>query len=245
MLLAGSGLRPHSYDVHSTDETITCEPLGEGGALVMLAREIGRESHERVRAFCARLDGERWRGLIEYVPAYTTVALYFDPAVVDYEEVRDAALRLAAQPLNSAPMTACLVEVPVCYGGDFGPDLEHVATHHGIAPADVIRIHESGEYEVWMLGFAPGFAYLGGLPERIATPRHATPRVKVPAGSVGIAGAQTGVYPFESPGGWQLIGRTPLRMFDPERSSPALLSPGDRVRFYAIQRDEFEALCQG
>lgn len=207
-----------------------------------LAREMGRAAHERVRAWCAQLEHERWRGLIEYVPAYTTVALFFDPLIVDYAEIRAAALRLAQQTTSVREEASCVVEIPVCYDGEFGPDLEHVARHHGISTDRVIRIHESGEYEVWMLGFAPGFAYLGGLSERIATPRHATPRVSVPAGSVGIAGGQTGVYPFESPGGWQLIGRTPLRMFDPERSPAALLAPGDRVRFRAIAREEFDTI---
>lgn len=223
-------------------EHIACEPLGEGGALVTLASEIGRDAHERVRAFCARLDYEPPPWLIEYVPAFTTLALFFDPLVVEYANVRDAALRIATQPSNTTEMIPALVEIPVCYGGEFGPDLDDVAAHHGISTSDVIELHAGGEYDVWMLGFAPGFAYLGGLSERIATSRRATPRVKVPAGSVGIAGSQTGVYPFDSPGGWQLIGRTPLRMFDPTRSPPALLAPGDRVRFRAITPIEFEAL---
>jgi len=223
-------------------ETIACEPLGEGAALVRLADGIGRDAHERVRAFCAKLEQQPPPGLIEYVPAYTTVALYYDPLRVDYEDVRDAAQHIAARPSNATATVPNVIEIPVCYGGECGPDLEHVAAVHDMSPEAVIELHESGEYEVWMLGFAPGFAYLGGLPERIATPRRATPRVKVPAGSVGIAGAQTGVYPFDSPGGWQLIGRTPLRMFDPTRSPPALLGPGDRVRFRAITPAEFEAL---
>lgn len=227
---------------HFSREAIGCEPLGEGGALVRLADEIGRDAHERVRAFCAKLEQQPPPGLIEYVPAYTTVALYYDPLRVDYEDVRDAAQRIAAQRSNATVTVPNVIEIPVCYGSEYGPDLEAVAAHHGISPDDVVALHQGAEYEVWMLGFAPGFAYLGGLPERIATPRRATPRVKVPAGSVGIAGAQTGVYPFDSPGGWQLIGRTPLRMFDPTRSPPALLEPGDRVRFRAITPAEFEAL---
>jgi len=221
-------------------EAIACEPLGEGGALVTLAAAIGREAHDCVRAFCARLEEQPPAGLIEYVPAYTTVALYYDPLRAGYDHIRDAALRIAAQPSEATSLFQNVIDIPVCYGGEYGPDLEAVAAHHGISPDDVVALHQGSEYEVWMLGFAPGFAYLGGLPERIATPRRATPRVKVPAGSVGIAGAQTGVYPFESPGGWLLIGRTPLRMFDPMRTPPALLAPGDRVRFRAISPAEFE-----
>jgi inhibitor of KinA len=133
-----------------------------------------------------------------------------------------------------------IVEIPVCYGGAFGPDLDDVAERHGLGSDDVVAIHTSGEYLVYMVGFMPGFAYLGGLDERIATPRRRSPRTAVPAGTVGIGGQQTGVYPLVSPGGWNLIGRTPLRIFDPARDEPTLLATGDRVRFRAIPLDEYQ-----
>jgi inhibitor of KinA len=134
------------------------------------------------------------------------------------------------------------VSIPVCYDEDLGPDLPAVAAFAGLGPADVIRLHAGATYRVFMLGFVPGFAYMGIVDDRIAIPRHATPRVRVPAGSVGIAGVQTGIYPAETPGGWQLIGRTPLAPFDPDRPEPFLLKAGDAVRFRPIDRDEFERL---
>jgi inhibitor of KinA len=131
----------------------------------------------------------------------------------------------------------------VCYGGVFGPDLEAVAQRHGLAPEELIRLHSEAVYSVYMLGFAPGFAYLGGLPPALATPRRDEPRTAVPAGSVGIGGSQTGIYPLVSPGGWNLIGRTPLRLFDARRTSPTLLAVGDRVRFQVIEHDDFDRLA--
>jgi inhibitor of KinA len=136
------------------------------------------------------------------------------------------------------------VEIPVCYGGDLGPDIDDVARQHGMSAQDVIDIHASGDYLVYMVGFMPGFAYLGGLSSRIATPRRQTPRTAVPAGSVGIGGEQTGVYPLVSPGGWNLIGRTPLRIFDIDRTDAALLATGDRVRFRPISNGEFKAWAE-
>ena len=133
-----------------------------------------------------------------------------------------------------------IVEIPVCYGGDLGPDLDDVAARHETTPDEVVRIHSGADYLVYMVGFMPGFAYLGGLPDEIATPRRSSPRTAVPAGAVGIGGQQTGVYPLESPGGWNLIGRTPLRIFDLSRETPSLLATGDRVRFCPISLDRYQ-----
>jgi inhibitor of KinA len=146
------------------------------------------------------------------------------------------------EPVDSSGSVQPPVEIPVCYGGAFGPDLEDVARHNGLTPEEVVRIHSGTEYFTYMLGFLPGFPYLGGMSERIATPRKQTPRLRVPAGSVGIAGSQTGIYPLESPGGWQLIGRTPLALFRPEDDPPVLVKPGDRVRFHPISEREFRRL---
>jgi inhibitor of KinA len=136
------------------------------------------------------------------------------------------------------------VDIPVCYGGDFGPDLDAVSSHTGLSTEEVVAIHGEPDYLVYMIGFAPGFPYLGGMSERLASPRRESPRAKIPPGSVGIAGSQTGVYPIETPGGWQLIGRTPLRLFRPERDEPSLLRTGDRVRFQAIDRAEYGDLLE-
>jgi inhibitor of KinA len=142
----------------------------------------------------------------------------------------------------STPAAQRPIEIPVCYGGEFGVDLQFVAEHNGMTADEVVAIHCGATYRVHMLGFAPGFPYLGGMSERIATPRRNTPRLKVAAGSVGIAGPQTGVYPLETPGGWQIIGRTPLALFRPAENPPTLLSPGDFVRFRPITSEEFTAL---
>jgi inhibitor of KinA len=136
------------------------------------------------------------------------------------------------------------VDIPVCYGGDYGPDLDAVSFHTGLSTEEVVAIHGEPDYLVYMIGFAPGFPYLGGMSERLASPRRESPRAKIPPGSVGIAGSQTGVYPIETPGGWQLIGRTPLRLFRPERDEPSLLRTGDRVRFHAIERAEYRDLLE-
>jgi len=143
---------------------------------------------------------------------------------------------------SAASDTARIITIPVSYGGEFGPDLEFVAKHNSITEDEVVAIHTSIPYLVYMLGFAPGFPYLGGMSERIATPRLASPRVKIPAGSVGIAGKQTGIYPLESPGGWQLIGRTPLTLFDPLAKNPFVFAAGDYLQFTAIKMDEYVAL---
>ncbi len=174
-------------------------------------------------------------GLVNLHPAYATILLVFDPVATTHAELAGRLLPL----LEHAPERAShgpirTVEIPVRYGGTDGPDLDWVAEHHGITPADVVELHSAADYEVRFLGFAPGFAYLSGLPAELATPRLDSPRTVVPAGSVGIAGAQTGVYPAASPGGWRLIGKTDLRMFDTSRDPMSLLEPGDRVRFLPI-----------
>jgi inhibitor of KinA len=219
-------------------------PLGDQAITVTLGDAISEAAHRRVRAAVARLTAHRPAALIDIVPAFVSVTVHYDPSAVDaaspfegmVAHLEEILSGLAANEL--AP--ARLVEIPVCYGGVFGPDLEEVARRHDLRPEDVVRIHTDGEYLVYMVGFMPGFAYLGGLAERIATPRRNAPRQAVPAGSVGIGGQQTGVYPIESPGGWNLIGRTPRRIFDPTRTEPSLLSTGDRVKFVSIPRDEFD-----
>jgi inhibitor of KinA len=181
----------------------------------------------------------------DVVPTYRSVAVYFDPLRTDSGALmtcleREAA-RLPPPPSAARPP----VRIPVCYGGELGPDLAGVASFAGMPEADVARMHAAGAYRVFMLGFVPGFAYLGNVDERIAMPRHATPRVRVPLGSVGIAGVQTGVYSAETPGGWQLIGRTPLKPFDPSREDPFLMKAGDAVQFYAIGRSDYDRAKAG
>jgi inhibitor of KinA len=170
------------------------------------------------------------------------VTVYYDPLAVTYNSLRDH-LKLVLRDVEPLYAEATApVDIPVCYGGDYGPDLALVAKFAGITETEVVRLHTDEVYTVYMIGFAPGFPYLGGLDSRIAMPRRATPRVSIPAGSVGIAGAQTGVYPNESPGGWQVIGRTPIQLFDAEKLPPSLLRPGNTVRFHPISEDEYRLL---
>ena len=190
-------------------------------------------------------------GVTEIVPAYTTVTVFYDPlaavaAGAPENNLFDWLAVKVKERLKDPPkmekFKGRTVEVPVCYEGDFGPDLALVAKQAKLTPAEVIKRHGKPEYLVYLVGFAPGFPYLGGLPKELETPRHAKPRMAVPPGSVGIGGAQTGIYLFATPGGWNLIGRTPLRLFRPDELPPVLLSAGDRVKFKAISREEFAKL---
>jgi inhibitor of KinA len=187
---------------------------------------------------------------VEYVPAFASVTVHYDPPRVatagdgasPHARIVEALRAALANMSDHMLSPTAVVEIPVCYGGDLGPDLPDVARAHDLSLDDVVAIHAGGEYLVYMVGFMPGFAYLGGLSERIATPRRPVPRTVVPAGTVGIGGSQTGVYPLESPGGWNLIGRTPQRMFLPEKEPPTRLEIGDRVRFRPISRAEYDSM---
>lgn len=218
------------------------QPLGDRAILIELGDAIDEATHRRVLSVCARLDERPIPGVVDLVPAFTSVTVHYDPghsARGRTYEVVAGAIGAALRGLDEVePVDAREVEIPVCYGGECGPDLDALARRHRLAPDEVARIHAAGEYRVHMIGFAPGFPYLAGLDRRIATPRRDTPRTRVPAGSVAIGGRQTGVYPIDSPGGWHLIGRTPLRLFLAEREPPALLRVGDRVRFRSISPEE-------
>jgi inhibitor of KinA len=220
-------------------------PLGDQAVTITIGNSIDEATHRRVRAVVARLDRNRPIGVVDRVPAFASIAVHYDPERVGGESAYAqivAALSSLLGDVEDEPLApARVVEIPVCYGGELGSDLADVATRHGLSEDDVVRIHAAGDYLVYMVGFMPGFAYLGGLDDRIATPRRSSPRTAVPTGTVGIGGQQTGVYPMVSPGGWNLIGRTPRAIFDIARAEPSLLATGDRVRFRSISRDEFDA----
>lgn len=219
--------------------------LGDAAVVITLGDEIGVEAHEQVKAVTQMLESTPPDAIVEYIPAFTTVTVIYDPLAATCEDfTHQLRALLDSTPRSSAAIANRLVEIPVCYGEDFGPDLDFVASHNDITSDQVVAIHGEPEYLVYMIGFAPGFPYLGGMSERIAAPRRGTPREKIPAGSVGIAGNQTGVYPIQTPGGWQLIGRTPLELFRPTEGEPSLLRAGDRVRFKAIERDEYDELLE-
>ena len=232
----------------------TILPLGEAGLLVRFGEGIHPEVHRAVKALSDVLADRPFPGLIDTVISYTSLAVYYDPFRVlaaDEEAGRrtafstvsayleDECLPRAGEAVEKAPR---VVRVPVCYGGAYGPDLPFVAAHAGLPEEEVIRLHTAQTYLVYMIGFCPGFPYLGGMDRRIAAPRRQTPRLAIPARSVGIAGEQTGVYPMETPGGWQIIGRTALELFRPEdERSPSLLAAGDLVQFYPVTEAEYLA----
>ncbi|MBI5690344.1 MAG: 5-oxoprolinase subunit PxpB [Verrucomicrobia bacterium] len=222
---------------------MTLHPLGDSAVVVHVGREISRETARMVQALAEELRAVRLPGLTDVVPAFASVALFFDEVGrVDVAGLEaEVAPRVARLAQRGGRLDSRQVEIPVVYGGAEGADLEEVARRTGLAPAEVIARHAGAEYFVNAIGFTPGFPYLGGLPAELATPRRATPRPRVPAGAVGIGGSQTGVYPLESPGGWNLIGRTPLRLFDGRRSEPALLRAGDLVRFRPVPSAEWES----
>lgn len=211
---------------------------GDSLVLVEFESTIAPDVNRRAVALAGAIAAARVPGVRDVVPAYASVGVHVDPLRFD-QATLDAVVSHAWDTAAGAEPPARVVEIPVCYGGAFGPDLADVAAFAGCTEADVIARHAAGRYRVYMLGFLPGFAYLGGVEASIAMPRRSTPRTSVPAGSVGIAGQQTGVYPCESPGGWRLIGRTPVAMFDLTRPVPALLAPGDTVRFLPMPHDRW------
>jgi inhibitor of KinA len=210
--------------------------------LVYLGEEIGLAAHESVLKLLRLLQAEPPAWLRNLQPAYCSLMVTFDQCLVDHREVEATLHQYEKRAVAARAPKPRTVEIPVCYGEEFGPDLHEVANFHKLLPSKVIQIHTSRNYYAYFLGFAPGFAYLGDLPVDIATPRRDNPRKRVPAGSVAIAGKQTAVYPFSTPGGWRLIGRTPVTMFRANREPMELISIGDKVRFKAISREEFRKL---
>jgi inhibitor of KinA len=215
-------------------------PAGDSALVVEFEDRIDPEVNAKVIAVSESVAAGRFAGVRDVVPTYRSLAIYFDPLRVDYDGLT-AHLERASQVASSARIIRNVVRIPACYDAELGPDLADVASFARVAVEEVVRLHTAATYRVFMLGFVAGFAYLGAVDERIAMPRHATPRVRVPLGSVGIAGVQTGIYPAETPGGWRLIGRTPLKPFDVERRDPFLMKAGDRVEFYSISRAEYDA----
>jgi inhibitor of KinA len=215
-------------------------PAGDAAVLVELPGGLDPRTNARALALAQRVSECCQPRLRDVVVGYRSVTLYFDPLVTDpawlEAEIRAAD---AAQP-DGLPAEGRLLHVPVCYGGEFGPDLASVAVHARVSEADVVGIHAGMTYRVYMMGFVPGFAYMASLDARISLPRRATPRQAVPAGSVAIAAEQTGIYPIETPGGWHIIGRTPLKPYDPARADPFLFRTGDRVAFTPIDRTAFD-----
>jgi inhibitor of KinA len=216
-------------------------PAGDSALVVEFEERIDPAVNARAIALAEAVQRSGIAGIRDVVPTFRSVAVYFDPLRVDFDALHSLLERGAESPIDTGSAVQPVVRIPVCYGGELGPDLADVARFAGTTDEDVVRRHTGTRYRVFMLGFVAGFAYLGTVDERIAMPRHSTPRVRVPVGSVGIAGVQTGVYPAETPGGWRLIGRTPIKPFDPDRAEPFLMKAGDSVEFYSIERGEYES----
>ncbi len=233
---------------------VILSPFGDSALLLKFSDKISPETHHQIQQVTEAIDRNVFTGLIEYIPAFTSLTIIYNPLKVKnaygsllgatltpFELVGHLVTDILTKLEAEVEDTSRTVEVPVCYGGEFGPDLEYVAKFHQLTIDEVIAIHSEPEYLVHMIGFAPGFPYLGGLSERIATPRLEAPRLIIPAGSVGIAGMQTGVYPIATPGGWQLIGRTPTQFFRPKEHPPSLLKAGDKVKFRPISLAEYHS----
>jgi KipI family sensor histidine kinase inhibitor len=216
--------------------------MGDRGLLVEFGDEISAEVNEKVRKMALAIQAETPDGVIEVVPTYRSLLVLYNPLIISLEDLKKR-LELLEKDLKEISFPdATLTKIPVLYGGDFGPDLEKVAEYLHLTSEEVIRLHCSKPYFIYMIGFMPGFPYMGELPDALITPRLKTPRLSVAAGSVAIAQKQTGIYPVESPGGWQILGRTPVRLFNPEKEPPALLRMGNLVQFYPISEKEFHEL---
>lgn len=217
---------------------------GDQGLLVEFGDSIDPLVNDRVRTMARAINQARLAGVKECLVAYCSLTILYDPAITNPQMIKKQFVGREATGPSLAGSQPKVASIPVCYGGDYGPDIEYVAQLKGLTPAEVIRIHTEPCYRIYMLGFTPGFPYLGGLPEELRTPRLETPRTLVPAGSVGIANAQTGIYSLDSPGGWRLIGRTPLKLFSPHRQHPVLLESFDHLKFFPITPDEFQAMAR-
>lgn len=220
-------------------DPISLRSMGDRGLLLEFGKTIHPEINGRVRRMALALQSRPIDGIVEVIPAYTTLLIRYDPLTLPLAAL-EKHLHQIVEVLQGLPLPEPkLTHIPVVYGGPYGPDLEFVAQYHRLTPEEVIRLHCSRPYLIYMIGFMPGYPYMGELPEALVTPRLKTPRLSVPKGSVAIAQRQTGIYSMESPGGWQIIGRTPIELFDPHRDPPALLRMGDQVQFYPITEKEF------
>lgn len=215
---------------------------GDQAVCVEFGNEISPEINKKIRAFKIAVEKSGIEGIVETVPTYRSLLVHYRPEVIGFQKLTGKFEELMGSLSNIQIPPPTVIEIPVLYGGEMGPDIENVADHNGKTVEEVIRIHTSKEYLIYMLGFIAGFPYLGGMSKEIATPRLKSPRVKIDGGSVGIAGEQTGVYPVDSPGGWQLIGRTPLKLYDADREKPVLLEAGQYIKFRSITAEEYRKI---
>ena len=212
--------------------------MGDRAVLVELGDGISSQINQKVRALYAGLSLHGLKGIKDLVPCYRSLMIVYDPLTIALDALKSQLNAIWDTMDDTRLPEPRTIEIPVVYGDQYGPDLEWIAEYHETTPQEVIRLHTQPTYQVYMIGFMPGYPYLGEVPDEIVTPRRKTPRIHVPAGSVGIAQKQTGIYPVASPGGWQIIGRTPVRLFDPQGQPPCLIEMGDRIKFVVISEQE-------
>lgn len=237
----------------NNDHNFHIKPLGDSALIIQLDRTISSMTHNKVISLIKLIEKNPFDGLVEVVAGYNNVTIHYNPVIVRKSKI--GKLSISSFEKVSAYIEKCLtkidnqfvqnkrrIEIPVLYGGAYGPDLEYVARYNDHTPESIVKLHSEKEYLVYMIGFTPGFPYLGEINQQISTPRKAQPRSNIAAGSVGIAGEQTGIYSIDSPGGWQVIGKTPLQLFKPQSKQPTLLQSGDIIRFVPINEDEFNLI---
>ncbi|WP_125153158.1 5-oxoprolinase subunit PxpB [Clostridium rectalis] len=217
---------------------------GDKGVILEFGQEINENINNKVRSMNIAINTSSIEGIIEIIPTYRSILIQYNPLIISIENLISQLKKIYINIENIALPSPNIIEIPTIYGNQYGPDIEFVAWHNNITEDEVIKLHSSVDYLIYMLGFTPGFTYLGGLPKELETPRLSTPRTKIPAGSTGIAGKQTGIYPIESPGGWQLIGKTPLRLYDSNRKPPIVLNPGDYLRFVPIDEKDYKRILE-
>ena len=219
-------------------------PAGDKSLIIEFGDSISPEINKKIRNMYLAIEKSGLEGILEMVPTYRSLLLSYNPVKIRYSELCSRLRECEENLGDTGSEPAKVVEIPTVYGGEYGADIEFVAQHNNLSIDDVVKIHSSKDYLIYMLGFTPGFPYLGGMSEKIETPRLKTPRTKIPGGSVGIAGKQTGIYPIDSPGGWQLIGKTPVRLYDPFGEPPVLLNAGDYVRFVPVDEKEYKSISK-
>ena len=216
---------------------------GDSSVLIVFGDTISTEINQRISATVKLIKEQRIEGIVDMIPAFASLLINHNPLVINYDTIARRLERILRMDTRAEAAAKRVFEIPVCYGGEFGPDLGDIAENAGLTPEEVVEIHTSRDYLIYMLGFLPGFCYLGGLDERIHTPRLSSPRLRIPAGSVGIGGSQTGIYPMDSPGGWRLMGMTPVKTYDPQRETPILVQAGEYIRFVRIDEAEYRRIA--
>ena len=223
-------------------ENIRILTEGDTSMLIVFGEEISPKINAKITSAVHLMKQQKIEGIVDIIPSFAALLINYNPQVVSYASLKARMEHILSMDLGTQESARRVFEIPVCYGGEFGPDLGTIAEHAGLSQEEVVEIHSSSDYLIYMLGFLPGFCYLGGLDARIHTPRLANPRLSIPAGSVGIGGSQTGIYPMDSPGGWQLMGKTPVKTYDPERETPILVNAGEYIRFVPISEEEFREI---